>query len=507
VRTTRRELILSALAAALLPRVPAAGAASGFFERVVQAKAAALAQQPAAREEPLPKALRDLDYDHFRMINFRPERAFWADHGLFRLQLFHRGFQYDRRVTINLVENGAVSEIGYSPDLFDFRANTFKADFDRALGFSGFRLHFPLNRPDYFDETAVFQGGSYFRLLGQGQRFGASARGLAIDTADPHGEEFPAFVEFWLERPAAEAASIAVYALLDSKSTTGAYRFLLAPRTRTAARIEAVLYPRADIKKLGLAPLTSMYLHGKAGSRAFADARPEVHDSDGLMLHTGHDEQLWRPLVNPRALAVSAFADAMPKGFGLVQRERQFQSYQDLEAAYERRPGLWVEPEGDWGEGAVELVEIPTDTEANDNISAYWVPKRQVGAGKPFAFAYRIVIPADAPPLPARWRCAATRSGPLQPVEAAKDDRKAPRRFWIDFVRGERRSPSGTPEAEVTASAGKIGDVQCQALGPRSWRAVFTFTPEGGKDADLRAVLAVDGQPVSETWTYRWAAA
>jgi glucans biosynthesis protein len=488
------------------PSAPAA-AAESFFERIVKPKAAQLAQQPMSRDDPLPQPLKELDYDHFRMINFRPDRALWRDHGLFQVQFFHRGFQYDRKVTINTIENGTLAEVAYAPELFDFRANRFKPDFDGSLGFSGFRLHFPLNRPDYFDEAAVFQGGSYFRLLGPGQRFGASARGLAIDTADPHGEEFPAFVEFWLERPAAKAASMTVLALLDSKSATGAYRFQLAPRARTPARIEAVLYPRADVKKLGMAPLTSMYLHGKAGPRYFADPRPEIHDSDGLALHTGGDEWLWRPVVNPRALQVSAFADAAPKGFGLFQRERAFREYQDLEAQYERRPSLWVEPEGDWSEGAVELVEIPTDTEANDNVSAYWVPKQGVKAGRPFAFAYRIAVAGDAPQEPPPWRCVATRSGPLQPVEAAKDDRRSPRRFWVDYDAPPQEAAATAPEAQVTASAGTIGEVQCQPAGPRTWRVVFTFNPDAGKDADIRAFLARQGRRLSETWTYRWAAA
>jgi glucans biosynthesis protein len=226
------------------------------------------------------------------------------------------------------------------------------------------------------------------------------------------------------------------------------------------------------------------------------------------MLHTGRDEWVWRPTVNPRGLQISAFSDAAPKGFGLMQRERQFRAYQDLEARYELRPSLWVEPEGNWGEGAVELVEIPTDTEANDNVSAYWVPKEPVKSGRPFAFAYRIALPGDDASFPPKWRCVATRSGPLQPVDAAKDDRRSPRRFWIDFDQADGRTPPAgpAPQAEVTATAGRVGEVQCQQIGPRSWRAVFTFRPESGKDADLRARLMHEGQPVSETWTYRWAA-
>ena len=510
VKTTRRKLLIGAAAIAALPRLSTAAAEpqDEFYETVVKGKAASLAKKaPTSDADPLPSALKDLDYDHYRMINFRPDRAFWRDGGLFQVQLFHRGFQYDRKVTINLIENGNTTQLSYSPDLFDFRANTFNQDFPPTLGFSGFRLHFPINRPDHYDEVAVFQGASYYRLLARGLRFGASLRGLAINTADPHGEEFPYFTEFWLERPSRNAATMKVYGLLESKSATGAFRFLIAPRDRTTAQVKAEIYPRAKIKKLGIAPITSMYLHGKASPRRFADLRPEVHDSDGLLMRTGRDERIWRPLINPTALQISEFFDVAPNAFGLIQRERRFSAYEDLESGYENRPSIMIEPDGYWGNGAVELVEIPTDAEKNDNISAYWVPKQPVRVGWPLTFAYGVSIFAsdrDDQPLA---RCVATFVGPVVAVDLAKDDGGSPRRFWLDF---RTRASAVQPDdarltAQVSASTGKVDDVHCESAGADAWRVAFRYSPDGTKAADIRAVLSTDGRPVSETWIYRWA--
>jgi glucans biosynthesis protein len=508
---TRRHFIATAATAALVLPHGAAWAqdAAPFTFDSVKDKAADLAKQPAQLDgDPLPQALRDLDYSHFRMINFRGDQALWRDGGLFQVQLFHRGFQFDRKVTINTIEDGKVTPIVYAPDQFEFRDSGLKPEFDGSLGYSGFRLHFPLNRGDYFDEFAVFQGASYFRLIGRGQTYGLSARGLAIDTAGPQGEEFPFFKEFWLERPAPNAASITIYALLDSKSTTGAYKITLTPEAETEARVEAELYPRMDIKKLGIAPLTSMFLHGKPGNRPFADVRPEVHDSDGLMLHNGGGEWLWRPLVDPRALLVTSFADRGPRGFGLMQRERDFFQYQDLESNYQLRPSAWIEPEGDWADGAIELVEIPSDEEINDNIASYWVPQTPVKGGESVKFAYKMTMLLHDQHLPPAGRATGTRTGPLKAVDVGRDERKGPHRFVVDFGAGHipslgERMPI---EAVFTTSSGKIDDMVSQKLGANEWRAVFTFTPDGGNDADLRGFLSLHGAPLTETWTYHWAA-
>ncbi|HLY55190.1 MAG TPA: glucan biosynthesis protein G [Stellaceae bacterium] len=508
MKITRRRFIASAAATSLaVPQaISLAQQGAGFSFETVKDKAADLAKRPFADDSPaLPGPLRGLDYNHFRMINFRPERALWRDSGLFQVELFHRGFAYDRKVTINTVENGQVAEIAYSPDLFDYRQNDFRTDFGPDLGFSGFRLHFPLNRGDYFDEFAVFQGASYYRLIGRGQQYGLSARGLAINTAGPQGEEFPFFKEFWLERPPATTTWTVVYALLDSPSTTGAYKFVLLPDAETLARVELTLFPRADIKKLGVAPLTSMFLHGKPGNRVFNDLRPEVHDSDGLLLHTGSGEWLWRPVLDPRTLQVGRFADAGPKGFGLMQRERDFRAYEDLESNYQLRPSAWIEPDGDWGRGGVELVEIPSDEEINDNIVSYWVPDTPVKAAEAVSFAYHMRMMTRDVTVPPTGRTWATRVAPLKPVEAGKEDRKGPWRFWVDFNGGDIATlGAGLPiDAVFSTTSGKIDDVNSEKQG-EGWRAVFTFTPESGNDADLRGFLALRGAPLTETWLYHW---
>ena len=504
---SRRNFLVTAAATTLAPRSLAQQ--SGFSFDTVKDKAADLARHPFADDSPpLPAPLKALDYTHFRMINFRPEQALWRDAGLFQVELFHRGFVYDRKVSVNTIEDGQAKEITYSPDLFDFRQNDFKADFDSSLGFSGFRLHFPLNRADYFDEFAVFQGASYFRLIGRGQQYGLSARGLTIDTAGPQGEEFPRFREFWLERPQAGTTWITIYALLDSRSTTGAYKFVLLPDAETLARVEVTLFPRLDINKLGLAPLTSMFSHGKPGNRPFVDVRPEVHDSDGMLLSTGAGEWIWRPLVNPRALQVTRYADAGPKGFGLMQRERNFRAYEDLESNYQLRPSAWIEPDGDWARGGVELVEIPSDEEINDNIVTYWVPEGPIKAAEAFSYAYHMRMVTRDAALPATGRCSATRFAPLKPVDAGKDDRRGAYRFWVDFNSGDipTLGPGMPVDAVISTSAGKLDNVYSQKNGD-AWRAVFTFTPDGGNDADLRAYLSLRGSPLTETWSYHWSGA
>ncbi|MFO1303363.1 MAG: glucan biosynthesis protein G [Burkholderiales bacterium] len=363
------------------------------FEDVAKraANLASHAYKAPARE--LPKALKELTYDEYRDIRFKPSRAIWRSQGLpFEVQLFHPGLYYDRPVRISEVVGGVPREIRFDPDLFDYGSNT---KLDRAalrnIGFAGFRVHFAINNPKYKDEVLVFQGASYFRALGKDQRYGLSARGLAIDTALGSGEEFPHFTEFWIERPDAQAKELTIYALLDSESATGAYRFVLRPGNETATLVKARVFLRKNVAKLGLAPLTSMYFFGENQPRtATRDYRPEVHDSDILLVQAGTGEWITRPLVNPKRLLVTSFALTNPMGFGLMQRDRLYENYQDLEARYELRPSAWVEPRGNWGKGRVELVQIPTPDETNDNIVAFWVPDDMPALRQPLDFEYRI---------------------------------------------------------------------------------------------------------------------
>ncbi|HEX5639750.1 MAG TPA: glucan biosynthesis protein G, partial [Burkholderiaceae bacterium] len=366
------RLLLPLIAVVLV--VSARPAAAFGFEDVDR-----LAKNLASRPQPkpafaLPKALKDLNYDQTRDIRFNPDRALWrADKLPFEVQFFHLGGYFDQPVRVHEIVGKQVREVGFDPNDFNYGANKLDAAQLQKLGFAGFRIHYPLNTPRYKDELAVFLGASYFRVLGKGQRYGASARGLALDTGDRGGEEFPRFEQFWIEKPARGARQLVLYALLDSRRVTGAYRFVLRPGDETATDVQARLHFREPVGKLGIAPLTSMYLYGENQPGNGEGFRPEVHDSDGLSVASANGEWIWRPLVNPKRLLTTSFTLPMTRGFGLMQRDRAFSSYEDLEARYDLRPSLWVEPASNWGPGRVELVQIPTPDETHDNIVAYWV--------------------------------------------------------------------------------------------------------------------------------------
>jgi len=362
------------------------------FEDVAKRAAALASQSYKAPAVELPKAVKDLSYDEYRDIRFRPARSLWRAANLpFEVQLFHPGLYYDKPVRISEIVGGVAREIRFDPELFDYGKNKLDKAALRNMGFAGFRVHAALNTPKYKDEVLVFQGASYFRALGKDQRYGLSARGLAVDTGLASGEEFPRFSEFWIDRPDPKAAELTIYALLDSESVAGAYRFVLRPGNETAMLVKARIFLRKNVAKLGIAPLTSMYFFGENQPRTAArDYRPEVHDSDVLLVQAGTGEWITRPLVNPKRLLVTSFALANPLGFGLMQRDRSFDNYQDLEARYELRPSAWIEPRGSWGRGRIELVQIPTPDETNDNIVAFWTPDELPAPRIPIDFEYRI---------------------------------------------------------------------------------------------------------------------
>ncbi|WP_145706973.1 glucan biosynthesis protein [Azospirillum baldaniorum] len=508
----RRNLLIAGLAAFGAVALPLrrsfaeTGAGEPFDYEILCRRAQELAGQPHNDETvTLPDGLKGLGYDQYRDIRFVPERAIWRGARRFEVQLFHPGFLYDRPVRVSIVSGGEARPVAYRRELFSFGANRVEGDPPSDLGFAGFRLHYPLHRPGPMDEVIAFLGASYFRMLGRDQKYGLSARGLAIDTAQPRGEEFPRFREFWIEEPAADADAITVHALLDSPRCTGAYRFQLRPGTETVAEVHCALYPRADIEKLGLAPLTSMFFYGEGRSRRADDFRPEVHDSDGLQVATGAGEWIWRPLANPRALRVSSFAVENPRGFGLCQRDRRFENYQDLESLFHKRPSLWVEPIGAWGKGRVELVEIPSEEEINDNIVAYWVPEPPVRKGNPLTLSYRLVSFLDLAWLPPLGRVASTRIGSARTPGNAGMPREA-RHFVVDFDGGElpHLDAEEVVDADVSASTGKLlAPVVLKNAETGGWRVFFDFAPDG-KPSDLRCRLRLRGAPLTETWTYLW---
>jgi len=455
--------------------------------------------------ETLPGPIADLTYDQYRSIRFRPDQGLWRDQGLpFQAQFFHLGSYYRRPVHVFEVVDGIAREVLFETSLFDYGSNSFDAPLPDHLGFAGFRLHFPLNRPDYFDEIAAFLGASYFRGLGQGQRYGLSARGLAIDTALQSGEEFPYFREFWVERPAPGATDIRVHALLDSPRVAGAYRFVIRPGVNTVMDVTATLFPRAQIEKLGIAPLTSMFFFGEHSENRPNDFRPQVHDSEGLSMWTGSGEWIWRPLVNPGRLRVSSFSDENPRGFGLLQRDRSFDNYQDLEARYDRRPSLWVEPMEQWGRGVIQLIEIPTDAEIHDNIVAFWVPELPVEAGSEWRLSYRLHWCIESPQRPATAETISTRTG----VGGTAPEPNADfRKFVIDFKGGRlsELSPDAGVTPDITVSNGEVINPVAQPNPvTEGWRVFFDARPSGSDAVEMRCFLKLDSEPLTETWSYQW---
>jgi len=459
--------------------------------------------QPATTK--LPAAVAALDYDRHQAIRYRADHALWAESGTrFRVKFFHLGMYSEQAVRMHVVAAGQAQQIAYDPAMFDYGASGLRAEaMPKDLGFAGFRLNY---HTDWQHDVAAFLGASYFRAVGAERQYGLSARGLAINSGGD--EEFPRFTDFWFVEPAADAAVFTVYALLDSPSVAGAYRFDIHPAERLVMDVDAALYPRREIERVGIAPLTSMYQHGENDRRMANDWRPEIHDSDGLAMHSGSGEWLWRPLVNPAAVRFSAFADDNPRGFGLLQRDRDFDHYQDDGAFYERRPSLWVEPKGGWGKGTVQLVELPTDDETNDNIVAFWTPEAKPRAGEERLFAYRLTWGAQPPVRSPAARVVATRTGIGGVV--GQQRRYASWRFAVDFAGGDLALAGDESKmaAIVTPSRGKVELVSARPLQAiNGYRAMFDLRlPDepNPSPVELRLYLAYQRQPMTETWVYQF---
>ncbi|WP_419786627.1 glucan biosynthesis protein [Pseudodesulfovibrio sp.] len=512
----RRVLLFWTFLALLMTVTPAwADKEDSFSRKTVVEKARQLSKTAFAPETgQVPKALLDLNYDAWRDIRFRPEKALWKDEKLpFQLQFFHPGLFYDKVVPIHIVTKGKSERLPFDTKLFDYGSNhTLPEQIPSDFGFAGFRIHGPINTSKYFDEIAVFLGASYFRAVAKGQVYGLSARGLAIDTAMPNGEEFPYFREFWVEKPTRKSTSLKVHALLDSKSCTGAYTFVIRGGKTTTMDVTATLFLRIPVEKIGIAPLTSMFLFGEnTDDRKVRDFRPEVHDSDGLLIKQDSGEWFWRPLDNPENLESNAFRADNVRGFGLLQRDHDFNNYQDLEANQERRPSLWVEPEGNWGRGHVELITIPSDKEIHDNIVAFWHPEDTLPLGVAQTYKYRL-----------QWYAGRFTHPPLGYVEATRsgDAENGGKRFVIDFNSKSlnllrRESPL---EGVVTCGSGAVVSEQHVEKNPHTggWRLSFVIRSEEKPSAldkvlpsrkppiDIRAFLRLNDTTLTETWNYAY---
>ncbi len=467
------------------------------FSQVVSLARESARRPPATTQPALPAGLAEGGYDLYRGIRFRPAEAVWrAEDTLFHAQLFHLGPFYRHRVEINLVEDGHPRPLEFSPELFEYPSAIDPQSIPRDLGFAGVRLHYPLNRADYKDEVIAFLGASYFRAVGRGQVYGASVRGVAVNTAKPRPEEFPVFIRFWLVKPEKDATSAVIHALLESDSLTGAYRFIVRPGLDTSVDVEARLFTRRPIERLGVAPVTSMFLAGKTNLRG-NDYRPEIHDSDVLLLSCNSGEWILRPLQNPQVVATSAFAMDNPRGFGLLQRERRFEQYQDLEAQHERRPSVWIEPLEPWGSGTLMLMEAPAAQEYDDNINAFWVPRRPIRSGEELAYRYRVRFTDSEPAGSTTARVLATRAV----------HKGTTARFFVDFGGGPLRgmTPEARLEPVVIAERGRISGVVLQHNpNNHTWRVFFDATADTPEAVEMRLFLRQGADAVTETWSYPW---
>jgi glucans biosynthesis protein len=474
--------------------------AFGFDDVASRAQAQAREPyQPGTRKPP--PELAALTYDQYRDIRFRPERALWRNENLpFELMFFHLGKFQTEPVLINEVTPQGVNHIRYRSAEFDYGKNKLSPQSWGDIGFAGFRAHYALNDRRYKDELVVFLGASYFRALGAGQHYGLSARGLAIDTIGGEREEFPRFSEFWIVKPTPEAQTLTVFALLDSPRASGAYQFEIKPGKTTTMDVRARLYLRATVATLGLAPLTSMYFFGENQPHR-TDFRPEVHDSDGLMVATGTGEWIWRPLLNPQRTLATSFAMPELRGFGLMQRDRNFASYEDPEAKYELRPSAWLEPVGSWGPGRVELVQLSTPDETNDNIVAYWVPEKPPATGAPLDFAYRLQWQgAEMTHPPGAW-VVQTRVG-RGFAELGPDEQQ----FIVDFQGPslDKLAADAGVKAVVSApSNGKVLESNAYRVDATGrWRmAIRVQQLNPAQPTELRGFLQRGEDVLTETWS------
>jgi periplasmic glucans biosynthesis protein len=422
---------------------------------------------------------------------------------------------FNRTVKINVVDSKGVEPVPFSPDLFDYGNNNLAAKIPPKLGFAGFRMHYPINQKKYKDEVVAFLGASYFRAVARNQVYGMSARGLAVDTGLAKGEEFPYFKEFWLVKPDSHAKQAVIYALLDSVSVTGAFKFVVRPGQKTNLDVTASIFRRHNVAKLGIAPLTSMFFYGEnTNQRPVDDYRPEVHDSDGLMIQEASGEVTWRPLVNPKRLFINSFLSNRIAGFGLIQRDQNFNDYQDPGSRYDLRPSVWIVPRGNWGPGHVELIQIPSDTEKNDNIVAFWVFAKLPPVKKPINIAYRMSWFS--------WHCGRKGLGCVTATRSSPGKEKDTRRLLIDFKGGRLDAlppllPSQSPlEAEVSITGGQLIGKQILRIRPTgSWRLILTVKRNsGGKLAavlpdaanqpamEMSAFLKQKKTVLTETWSY-----
>ncbi|MEN3931143.1 glucan biosynthesis protein D [Microvirga sp. W0021] len=487
------------------------GSAAGFSFDLLKKKAADMAKVAYVTPSDANKPILDaIDYDAHGKIKFKTDLALWADGPSdYPVTFFHLGRFFQKPVHMHVIDKGQAREILYSDSYFDMPADSPAKKLSSNSGFAGFRLQEARNgKLDWRkNDWVAFLGASYFRAIGELYQYGLSARGIALNTAVfETPEEFPDFTNIYFETPAQGSDTVTLYALLDGPSITGAYKFVMKRGKDVILDIEKSLFLRKDIARFGVAPLTSMYWFSETAKQTAIDWRPEVHDSDGLAMLTGSGERIWRPLNAPPRATASAFSDKNPKGFGLCQRDRLFDHYLDG-VYYDRRPSLWIEPKGNWGEGAIQLIELPTDDEIHDNIVAMWVPKEPAKAGQSYEFKYRTLWVANEPFGTDLARCVATRMGNGGQEGTVRP--KGVRKFVVEFFGASlTHIPSGVkPEVILSSSRGSFSNISARAVPddiPGHWRAEFDLTVSGTEPVEMRAYLKQGNDVLTETWMYQY---
>lgn len=474
---------------------------------LVIAKAESLAAQAYKAPPAIPRFMRELNYDQYQGIRFKPENSLWQDtESDFKAMLMPTGLFYTYPVKINIVDGSDIEPLPFNKADFTYPNSEVEQQVPADLGYAGFKLTFPLAGEDIQNQFLVFAGASYYRAVSRDTNFGLSGRGLALNTGLPGGEEFPAFTEYWLETPEAGDTSFSFHALLDTRSMTGAYRFTVTPGDKTELQVESVVFPRTEVQLMGVAPLTSMFYYGQNTFKPHGEWRPEVHDSDGLLIHNGASgEWLWRPLINPTSLTMDYFGTENVRGFGLIQRDNNFTHYMDKEARYDTRPSAWIQPEGDWGKGDVVLVQLPTPDETNDNIVAFWRPEAAVTPGEPQYFSYTAIFGDQHVAGETLARSMDTYVGDGNRVGGGYQEGAV--RVIVDFA--------GGPLDDLAADAPVVGSVtgldEGEVLGHfveyieplKRWRLSILARPAANRPLALRGFLQHEGTPLTETWTYQ----
>lgn len=480
------------------------------FERLLR-RARDLSKVPfAPRPAPPRKLLEKIDYDAFGAVSFDCDYALFAQSASsYPATFFPLAALAPKPVRIYALEKGMARQVVYSPRYFKIPPGNPLSDLPVDAGFAGFRLQELRRHKDWrTHDWAAFLGASYFRAIGELGQYGLSARGVAVNTGLAGAEEFPDFSEMYIQPAASPAAPVIIHALLEGPSLTGAFRFELRRGAGVVMNVSQRLFlrPGKQIERLGIAPLTSMFWHDETRSDCGVDWRPEVHDSDGLALWTGAGERLWRGLNNPDHVVTSSFIDHNPRGFGLLQRDRNFDHYLG-NVHYERRPSVWVEPMGEWGKGSVQLVEIPTGDEVHDNIVAFWNPLRPARSAAEFSYDYRLHWLASEPYPPVGLaQVVATRTGAGGTPGAPR--LQGVRKFVIEFAGGSlaTRSAKNLPQVRVSTSRGELSQFAVEPIPTTtSWRMFFDLAVDGPEPVELRASLQDgDGTPLTEVWLYQY---